>query len=119
MFELAGDVALVTGAGQNIGRAVALGLAEAGARVAVAVGTNRENAESVVAEIRAQGRQAIPIVADISVPANAKKIVAEVTEKLGPPLILVNNAAIRPRREFLQITYEEWDEVIRTNLASV
>lgn len=119
MLHPAGDVAFVTGAGKNIGRATALMLANAGVRVAIGVRNKREHAESVVEEVVQMGGMAMPVVADLSFPDAAREAIATITETLGPPLILVNNAAVRPRRAFLEITPQEWDDVLRVNLSSM
>ncbi|HEX3802519.1 MAG TPA: SDR family oxidoreductase [Solirubrobacteraceae bacterium] len=88
-----GRVALVTGAGRGIGRAIALGLADAGGRVALISRTEVELA-AVAAEIRSQGGTASTIVADVGDPEQASQVMDRVTTELGPVEILVNNAAV-------------------------
>jgi 3-oxoacyl-[acyl-carrier protein] reductase len=109
-------VALVTGAGRNIGRAIALELARRGCEVGVLVGSDAAAAESVAGEIEAFGRRAVPIVADISDPKQARGAVARVEDGLGPVRVLVNNAAVRPTASFTEVTDEEWHRVISINL---
>lgn len=103
-------VAMVTGAGRNIGRSIALELANWGADVIVVVRHRREEAEQVAGEIRALGRDARAVVADIR---DRRAIAAAVDDAhtLGSPTILVNNAATRPEAPFLELTAEDWREV--------
>ncbi len=117
-IRLDGKTALVTGAGRNLGRSIALSLAEAGAAVVVNARTNREEAEAVVREIEASGGQAVAHLADVGDVAAVAAMVDEASRRFGPVDILVNNAAIRPHQPFLSIEPEDWDNVIRTNLSS-
>lgn len=114
--DLAGRVGLVTGAGANIGRQVALTLAGRGADVVVHVGSDKDAGERVAKEIGALGRRAIVVVADISRRAEVDSIVAKATKALGPIDILVNNAAIRPHKAFVDLTEEDWRKVLGVNL---
>ena len=111
--ELAGKVALITGAAKNIGRVTALELARAGAAVAVNTRASIEDGERVVQEIRSAGGQAELYVADIADPAAAKGMVAKVLERFGRVDFLVLNASVRTEKAFLELTYDEW----RTPLA--
>jgi 3-oxoacyl-[acyl-carrier protein] reductase len=104
-------VAIVTGAGRNIGRAIALGLAAGGADVAVVVRTNRAEAQRVADEIRSRGRRALVGVADVRNSESMARIAAETRDTLGPPTVLVNNAAVRKEEQFLEISGAEWREV--------
>lgn len=106
--ELAGKVALVTGAAKNIGRATALELAAAGAAVAVNTRNSKEDADKVVQEIRAAGGQAEAYIADIAKPADVKAMVDGVIKKFGRVDFLVLNASVRTEKPFLELTYEEW-----------
>ncbi|MGH8869921.1 MAG: 3-oxoacyl-ACP reductase FabG [Actinomycetes bacterium] len=106
-----GPVAVVTGAGRNIGRAIALELASSGAHVVVVVRRNTEEAEAVAAEVRERGRDAVACTADVRSADAIADVVAEAT-RLGPPTILVNNAALRPEAPFLDLTSDKWHEVI-------
>ena len=106
--ELAGKVALVTGAGVNIGRATALELARAGALVAVNTRASREAAESVVQEIRAAGGQAECYLADVADPAQVKQMTDGVTARFGCIDILVLNASVRRETRFVDMSFDEW-----------
>ncbi len=114
-MRLDGKIALVTGGGRNLGRAMALALARAGASVAVSAARSRDEVEAVAAEIAAAGARAMAVTADLADPAAARDMVAEVRRRLGPVSVLVNNAAVRPYRDFLEITPEEWEWVTRVN----
>ena len=111
--ELAGKVALITGAAKNIGRSVALELAAAGAAVAVNTRASAKEGEEVVQEIRNSGGQAELYIADIADGAACKSMVAKVLERFGRVDFLVLNASVRTEKPFLELTYEEW----RTPLA--
>lgn len=115
IFDLSGQVAIVTGANTGIGQAIALALAEAGADVA-AVG--RTPAEATVAAVRALGRRAEVVSADLSTIEPVARIIDETIEKLGEVDILVNNAGIIRRADSVDFTEEDWDAVIDTNLKS-
>jgi 3-oxoacyl-[acyl-carrier protein] reductase len=106
--ELAGKVALVTGAARNIGRATALALAAGGAAVAVNTRASTEDAEKVVQEIRAGGGQAELYVADIADAAAVKKMTDGIIGRFGRIDILVLNASVRSEKPFLEMTYDEW-----------
>ncbi|GGE19876.1 2-deoxy-D-gluconate 3-dehydrogenase [Polymorphobacter glacialis] len=116
LFDLGGRVAIVTGANTGIGQAIALALAAAGADIA-AVG--RTPAEETAAKIRAMGRRAIIIGADLSTIEPVPRIVAETLGQLGGLDILVNNAGIIRRADSVDFTEADWDAVIDTNLKSV
>ncbi len=106
--ELAGKVALITGAAKNIGCATALELAKAGAAVAVNTRHSVDDAKKVVAEIRAAGGQAEVYVADIADPKAAKGMVDSVMQKFGRVDFLVLNASVRTEKPFLELSYDEW-----------
>ncbi len=109
---LAAKVALVTGAGRNIGRAIALALAEDGADVVVNVRTSRHEAEQVADEIRALGRRALVYCADVQDSVAVDAMFATAREQLGPITIVVNNAAIRREAPFLDLGFEEWQQIL-------
>src|SRR6266481_3122411 len=94
MNSLKGKVAIVTGASKGIGAAIAKGLAEAGAAVAVNYASDKEGAERVVAEIAAKGGEAVAIRADMSKPADVEHLFEETERALGAPNVLVNNAGV-------------------------
>ena len=115
-FDLSGKVAIVTGANTGIGQGIALALAAAGADIA-AVG--RTPAEETAGMVRALGRRAELISADLSTIEPAGQVVAQAVERLGGLHILVNNAGIIRRADSLDFSEEDWDAVIDTNLKSV
>jgi 3-oxoacyl-[acyl-carrier protein] reductase len=106
--ELAGKVALVTGAAINIGRAIALDLANAGAAVAVNTRASREAAESVVQAIRAGGGKAELYVADITDAEQVQQMVEGINARLGRIDILVLNASVRRETRFVDMSFEQW-----------
>src|SRR5258706_2827119 len=114
--ELAGKVALVTGAARNIGRAIARSLAAGGAAVMVNANTSRAEAEQTVAMIKSAGGRAALRIADVT---DAKAVAAMVEATLGEfgrLEILVNNPPIPPQTPFTNITYEEWPGLPATGL---
>lgn len=111
-MSIARPIALVTGAGRNLGRAIALELARSGADVVVNVRSDRVSAEVVVAEIRALGGRALVHVADISDEQAVVEMFEAVATTLGPPSILVNNAAPRCEAAIEDLTRSQWDEVV-------
>ncbi len=117
-LRLDGKTALVTGAGRNLGRAIALALGEAGARVAVNARTSRAEAEAVAEAVRQAGGEALVALADVGNPAAVEEMATSAVQRFGPIDILVNNAAVRPRQALLEITPEDWDRVLRNNLSS-
>lgn len=108
--------ALVTGAGKNIGRAVALGLAEDGFDVAVNGSSDRAAAESVAAEVRARGRQGVVVMGDVGSRAECARIAAEALAAFGTVDVLVNNAALRPAKPFLELTETDWRRVMGVDM---
>jgi len=110
--ELAGKVAVVTGAGRNIGRAIALSLAEAGAAVVVNVRSNQAEAEAVAAEIGRSGGKALPFLADVTDRAAVRRMADAAAEKFGRIDLLVNNAAVRKEAAFDKIAPEDWRMIL-------
>lgn len=108
--------ALVTGAGRNIGRAVALGLARDGFDVVVNGSANRLAAEAVAAEARDLGVQAIVAMGDVGQREDCDRIAAEALAAFGTVSVLVNNAALRPAKPFLEIDVEDWRRVMAVDL---
>jgi len=105
---LVGKVAVVTGASRRIGRAVALGLAQAGADVVVHARQSRDEVEAVAAEIRAMGGRALVVLGDVTQEAEVQAVFVAATEEFGGVDILVNNAGIRGQKPFAEMTLEEW-----------
>ena len=114
--ELAGKVALVTGAARNIGRAIARALAAGGAAVMVNANTSRAEAEQTVAMIKSAGGRAALRLADVTDAKAVAAMVEATAREFGRLDILVNNAAIRAETPFAEITYEEWRRVLATVL---
>jgi len=117
-LNLTGKVALVTGASHGLGKAIALGLAAEGAKVAVNYHQNPEKAEAVVHEIREKhGVEAIAILADVAVETDVIRMFDEAEAKLGPLDVLVNNAAVAPACPTAETTLEEWQRTFQVNMA--
>src|SRR5947209_17659963 len=108
--------ALVTGANSGIGKAVALGLAAAGADVVVNYVSDRESAEEVAHAIEAKGRRAIAIKADVSSEDDVTAMFARAVDHFGTLHIAVNNAGLQRDAAFHEMTLEQWNEVISINL---
>ena len=115
-MRLEGKVALVTGAQQGIGRAIAVALARDGADVGINFLDDASAAEAVAGEIRGLGRRAVTVQGDVSRPASVESMVKTVVDALGPPDVLVNNAGVFPRAAFLELPEREWDHVLGINL---
>ncbi len=107
-------VAVVTGAAGGLGAAICLALARAGAAVA-AVDRRPDGLDQLVGELAASGADAVAVTADVSDEASVQAMAADIDERLGPPGILVNNAAIYPRRPWDEVLVSEWDEVLAVN----
>ncbi|MBM3548727.1 MAG: SDR family oxidoreductase [Alphaproteobacteria bacterium] len=108
MPELDGFVALVTGAGRNIGRAIALDLARAGAAVVVNARSNQVEADAVVKEIADAGGKAVAVLGDVADPDAAMRMVGMATSRFGRLDILVNNAAVRGEVPFAELDFARW-----------
>ncbi|MFO1111733.1 MAG: 3-oxoacyl-ACP reductase family protein [Bradyrhizobium sp.] len=114
--ELAGKVAIVTGAGRNIGRAIALTLAEGGAAVVVNARSNRVEADAVVREIGSSGGNAVAHIGDVADPKAVKAMADAAIRKYGRIDILVNNAALRREKPFAEMDYAAWREILDVTL---
>ena len=118
LVDLTGRVALVTGGGRGIGAAIACGLAEAGALVAVNYVSNRTAAETVVADIKQTGGQAAAFQTDVADAEAVTAMVAAIDDSLGPVEILVANAGIAPRQTVEETSEEDFNNVLQVNLTS-
>jgi 3-oxoacyl-[acyl-carrier protein] reductase len=118
MDDIAGKVALVTGASRGIGRAIALALARAGADLAINYRSREAEAAAVATQIRGLGRRCIPVRADVSKSAEVARLVETVQAQLGAIEILVNNAGIARPQPLEEITESDWDELLAVNLTS-
>jgi len=115
-LRLKGKVALVTGAGRGIGRGIAEVFAEEGAHVAINYVENPGQAQEVAEWVRARGRRAMTVEADVSVRTQVEPMVDRVWNELGPIDILVNNAGIETIVPFLDLTDEQWTRLTDVNL---
>jgi len=113
MRDLRSRIALVTGGSRGIGAGIAVALARVGADIAVKYHERADPARTVCGEIRATGRKAIAVQADVSVSAHVERMISQIEAQLGHIDILVNNAAIVHPRKFEEITELEWDEMLR------
>jgi NAD(P)-dependent dehydrogenase (short-subunit alcohol dehydrogenase family) len=113
--RLAGKLALVTGAGSGIGKAIALAFAAEGAKVAV-MGRRAEKLQEVVGEITKQGGEAVAVAGDVAKAVDAERAVRETVEKLGGLNVLVNNAGILSVATVETVPEEEWDRVMTVNV---
>jgi 3-oxoacyl-[acyl-carrier protein] reductase len=118
MDDLTGKTAIITGASRGIGRAIALALAEAGTNVAVNYVAHDKEADNVVSQIKELGRSSIAVKANVSVSADAARLVKTAEQEIGAPAILVNNAGIGTVRSMDDITEDDWHRMIAINLTS-
>jgi len=116
--ELTGKVAIVTGAGRNIGRAIALALAADGASIVVNARSNRAEADAVAREIEAAGGKALVHIGDVADAGHVQAMADMAVGHFGRLDILVNNAALRREKPFAEISYAEWREVMNVTLDS-
>jgi 2-deoxy-D-gluconate 3-dehydrogenase len=117
-FDLSGKVAIVTGGGKGIGRAIALGLSSAGASVVIA-GRTADPLNEVAGQIRAAGGQALPLPIDLTDGSQIEQLAAKTVETFGRIDILVNNAARSFLRSLLDLREDGWDKVFNTNVKAV
>jgi len=118
MEQLTGKVALVTGGGRGIGRAISLALARAGCDVTVNYRERRDDADSAVGEIEKLGRRAAAIQADVSRGTDVTQLMRAAESQLGPIEMLVNNAGKILIQSIEQMTEESWNDMITSNLTS-
>jgi NAD(P)-dependent dehydrogenase (short-subunit alcohol dehydrogenase family) len=116
--KLAGRTAVITGASKGLGKAMALALGGAGAKLAL-VSRNKEQLQGVAAEARKLGGEAEVFVADVTSESQVKHLERDVTAKFGKVQILINNAGINIRKPSVEFTLDDWRAVMDTNLTSV
>ena len=109
---LSGKTAFVSGSGQNIGRAAALKLAELGCNVVVNGSSNRDACDQTAARVTATGAQALVVMGDMSRAEDVTRIAAAARARFGAIDIVVNNAARRPHKPFLETTDDDWNSVV-------
>jgi 3-oxoacyl-[acyl-carrier protein] reductase len=114
--QLVGKVAVVTGAGRNIGRAIAFALAEAGAAVTVNVRSNKAEADEVVHAIEAKGGTATAHIGDVGDPKAAEALARTALDRFGRIDILINNAGMRAEQPFAEMSYADWRAVMDVTL---
>jgi 3-oxoacyl-[acyl-carrier protein] reductase len=114
-FSLAGKIAVVTGGSRGIGRAIALGLAEAGADVALSYREKRDEGVAVVRDIERLGRRGMAVQMDVTDRASVEAAARDI-RALGTVSILVNNAGINKPTDFDQVNDADWDDILGTNL---
>ena len=117
-MQLKDKVALVTGGGRGIGRAIAMGYAAEGAQVAIAARSTAQ-LDEVAAAIAAQGSEVLAVPTDLRVSAEVERLVQQTVERFGRIDILVNNAGVNPRGLFLDATDEEWEQAWQINVMGV
>jgi len=114
--ELTGRVAVITGAGRNIGRAIALTLADAGAAILVNARSNRTEAEAVAREIESSGGKALVHIGDVADRKAVQAMADAAIQQFGGIDILVNNAALRREKPFDEMSYADWREIMDVTL---
>jgi NAD(P)-dependent dehydrogenase (short-subunit alcohol dehydrogenase family) len=110
---------LVTGASRGIGRAIAIELAKDGFDIGVHYYSNKEGAQEVVNQITSMGRMAIALNADVGQEDDVKKMISKFTDEFSRVFGVVNNAGVYERKPFPELTFNDWDRTIRTNLTSM
>jgi NAD(P)-dependent dehydrogenase (short-subunit alcohol dehydrogenase family) len=115
-MELAGKVALVTGGARRLGKAIALGLAQEGMHIVVHYGGSADAAEETVGEISALGVEAVSAQADMGQPEDIARLFDVLRERFGRLDVLVNSAANFQKKDFLEVTLDDWHAVMSVNL---
>lgn len=114
-IDLNGKITLVSGAGKNIGRAVALSMAQAGAKVAITFQSNEALAQETVSLVSANGGECAAFQVEMTDPGAIRSVIDDVEQRFGTVDVLVNSAAIRPPNSLETLTVAMWDEVMNTN----
>jgi 3-oxoacyl-[acyl-carrier protein] reductase len=115
-MRLAGRVALVTGAGRNIGRAIATTFAAEGAQLVIATGSDRASLEQTAAACQAHGADVLQVFGDVASPEATAAMVGQGLERFGRIDVLASTVAIRPGIRFADLTWEQWQRVLDVNL---
>jgi 3-oxoacyl-[acyl-carrier protein] reductase len=110
--ELGGKAAIVTGSGRNIGRAIALALAQGGAGIVVNARGNRNEAAAVAGEVERLGSKAVIVLGDVADPKTAAAMAEAALDRFGRIDFLVNNAAVRAEQPLAQMSYRDWRQVM-------
>lgn len=110
------QIAVVTGSSKGVGRGIAIALAEAGFDIAVNYNTDQKGAEDTAEKIRALGRTALVIKADVGLKSEVDSMFDLVLEEFGVPQVLVSNSGVQTWKPLLELREEEWDRTLRTNL---
>jgi 3-oxoacyl-[acyl-carrier protein] reductase len=116
VIDLTGRVALVTGASRGIGRAVALKMAECGAKIVINYNQSAAEAEKVAEQTRGRGGQCLTVQGDVTLAADVERIFQTAQQSFGTVDVLVNNAGINRDTLILRMSEKDWDEVLNTNL---
>jgi gluconate 5-dehydrogenase len=119
LFDLKGKVALITGGTHGLGMAMAMGLGQAGATLVINGHSSQEKIDKALETYRAEGITAHGYLFDVTQEAAVMESVAQIESEVGPIDILVNNAGIIKRIPLVEMSVEEWDQVIRTDLTGV
>lgn len=118
LFDLGGNVSLITGAGRGIGRSIALGLAEAGSDL-VLCSRSRDELETVATEARGRGVRALVVTCDVSVPEQITAAVDTAIREFGHIDVLINNAGLAIKKPAEDLPLEDWQTIINVNLTGV
>lgn len=118
-MRLQNKIAIVTGSSRGIGKAIAIRFAQEGAKVVVNYHTSQQEGEDTVRQIQENGGESIAVHADVSKQEDVKELFTKTVEHFGTVDILVNSAGIARRAPFLEVTLEQWNEVLANNLTSM
>jgi 3-oxoacyl-[acyl-carrier protein] reductase len=116
LTDMSGKIALITGGSRGIGRAIALRLAQAGAKIAFSYRGNHDAAQAVLGDLKGGGAHAMAVAGDVAVSADVDRVVTATLEAFGRIDVLVNNAGITRDNLLMRISEEDWDAVLDTNL---
>jgi 3-oxoacyl-[acyl-carrier protein] reductase len=117
-MKLRGKTALVTGAGRNIGKAIACAFAAEGADLIVSAHTNEAELQATVTECERLGARALPILADVANPSDVERLVGRGLDHYGQLDVLVSTVGLRPHTPFVDLSIDEWHQVLEVNLSA-